>query len=63
MRCLGGYTAIAMCDEDKLHYLERRFVEHYEAKQDADEVREALPSLTADARPRIDGPRRLLKDH
>ncbi len=55
VRCLGGYVAIAMCDEDKLHYLERRFVEHYEAKQDADETREALPELTREERPRAVG--------
>ena len=43
---LGGYVAIAMCDEDKLHYLERRFQEIYEGMQDAGDIRAALPNLT-----------------
>jgi hypothetical protein len=46
VRAIGGYGAIAMCDEDKLHFLERRFAEHYESIQDAEEVRAALPQLT-----------------
>lgn len=47
VRSIGGYAAIAQCDQDKLHFLERRFCEHYESLQDANEVREALPQLTA----------------
>jgi hypothetical protein len=39
---LGGYAAIAMTDVDKLHFLERRFCEHFEAKQGADDARQAL---------------------
>lgn len=46
VRAIGGYGAIAMCDEDKLHFIERRFAEHYESIQDAEEVRAALPQLT-----------------
>ena len=49
VRALGGYVAIARCDEDKLHFLERRFCEHYEAKRDADEVRSVLPALAGPA--------------
>lgn len=45
VRAIGGYAAIAKCDTDKLHFLEKRFCEHYEAMQDAEEVREALPQL------------------
>ncbi len=42
---IGGYGAIAMCDESKLHFLERRFKEVYESIEDAQEVRQALPQL------------------
>lgn len=44
---IGGYSVIAMCDEAKLHFLERRFCEHYESLEDADDVREALPQIAA----------------
>jgi hypothetical protein len=46
VRVIGGYRVIAMSEVDKLHFLERRFTEHYETMQDADDVREALPQLT-----------------
>lgn len=42
---LGGYAAIAMCEEDKLHFLERRFCEHFENVEDADDTREAVPQI------------------
>jgi hypothetical protein len=45
VRAIGGYRVIAMSEVDKLHFLERRFTEHYETMQDADHVREALPQL------------------
>jgi hypothetical protein len=45
---LGGYAAIAMCDNDKLHFLERRFADHYEAMSDAAKIREAVPQLMRD---------------
>lgn len=44
---LGGYRALGQCEEDKLHFLERRFAEHYAAKQDAEDVRQALPQIAA----------------
>lgn len=47
VNALGGYKAIAFTDSDKIHFMERRFSEHFEAMQDATEVREALPELTA----------------
>lgn len=62
VRAMGGYGVIAMCDSDKLHFLERRFSEHYEAMQDIEDVREALPQIAGPERPRrLDGPRRLLE--
>lgn len=42
---LGGYKAIAMHDESALHFLERRFAEHYETIQDKREIREAVPAI------------------
>lgn len=43
---IGGYQVIAMCDIDKLHFLERRFCEHYQKLQDSRDVREELPYLS-----------------
>lgn len=45
IRAIGGPNVIGMCDEDKLTFLERRFVEHYESMQDSEEVRQALPQI------------------
>ena len=45
VRMIGGYSVIAMCDEDKLHFLERRFCEHYETLEDATDVRDAVPQI------------------
>lgn len=56
VRALGGYVVIAMCDEDKLPFLERRFSEHYEAIQDAVEVRQDLPAIADQSRGRVSGP-------
>lgn len=46
---IGGYSAIGMCDESKLHFLERRFAEHYESMSGADDTRAALPQVTSRA--------------
>lgn len=43
---VGGYGAIAMCTNSSLHFLERRFVEHFTDMRDANDVRQALPQLT-----------------
>ena len=53
VQAMGGFQTIAMCDEEKLHFLERRFCEHFESIQDAQQVREALPNLALDARPSL----------
>ena len=57
VRAIGGYVVIAMCDEDKTHFLERRFCELFESIQDADDTREAVPQIafTNDAK-RLSGP-------
>lgn len=56
---IGGYRAIAMCDLDRMGFLERRFAEHFESMQDAQDVREAVPQLLDGTR-RLSGPQRLL---
>src|SRR6186713_1042196 len=42
VRAIGGYGVIAMCDRDKLAFLERRFAEHYADIESVDDVREAV---------------------
>lgn len=55
LRALGGLRTVAMCDSDKVHFLERRFAEHYEAMQDAKDTREAVPQIAQDRRLGVDG--------
>lgn len=57
---IGGYRAIAMCDLDRMGFLERRFAEHFESMQDADDVREAVPQLAYGSTNRLAGPKRLI---
>ena len=59
---LGGYSVIGACDVSKLHWIEKRFCEHFEAKQDAQETRSALPQLTLqpEVRSRLEHSRRRL---
>jgi hypothetical protein len=57
VRAIGGYKAIAMCDSDKLHFLERRFAEHFETMRDAEDVRADVPQIAFKPRPQINGPR------
>lgn len=42
---IGGYHAIGMSESDKTHFLAAKFGEAYEAIQDAEDVREALPQI------------------
>lgn len=44
VRAIGGYQAIAMHKESELHFLERRFCEHFNQIETTHRVREALPS-------------------
>lgn len=44
---LGGWSAISGSDPEKVHFLERRFVEHFETISDATDTREALPQISA----------------
>jgi hypothetical protein len=42
---IGGAQGYAMCDSDKLHFLEKRFCEHYEQISEHEDVRQALPGI------------------
>lgn len=53
VRAIGGYGAIALCDRDKLPFLERRFVEHYASICEADDVRAAVPQIACASLPRL----------
>lgn len=58
VQAIGGYVQIAMSDEDKLHFLERRFADHYEAMTDAEDTREAVPLIAGSTwKAKITGPR------
>ena len=48
VRFLGGYREIAHCPTTKLGFLERRFCEHYENLETAEDTRLAVPELTND---------------
>jgi hypothetical protein len=63
VRGLGGYGAIARCEESALHYLERRFTEHYESISDSKDVRDSLPQIARleGSRLRLNPTKRLLQ--
>jgi hypothetical protein len=57
VRAFGGYGQIAMCDTDKLHFLERRFTEHFATMLEAQDTREAVPQIAGpSASFRLPGP-------
>lgn len=57
VEAIGGYGAIAMCDVDKLTFLERRFTQAYTELQDVHETREAVPLLASPSQTRrLSGP-------
>lgn len=45
IHAIGGADAIAICEMSKLHFVERRFCEHYEQITEAEETRHALPGI------------------
>jgi hypothetical protein len=45
IRAMGGPNAYAMCEEDKLPFLERRFCEHYDQIAGVEEIRDRLPQI------------------
>lgn len=46
-RAVGGYGKLYLAERDELPFLERRFCEHYETLEDAEDTREAVPQLSA----------------
>lgn len=56
VNAVGGFRAVAMSDVDATQFLERRFCEHFEAVQDCDDVREALPQIAFTDRRSLTGP-------
>lgn len=55
LRAIGGLRAVGMCDFTKIEFMERRFAEHFESMQEADDIREAVPQITG-SRSRLSGP-------
>lgn len=53
---LGGWSVIALCNNEKLGFLERRFIESYNDFIDCDDVRVALPKLTERSTKKLGGP-------
>lgn len=50
VRVLGGMRTIGFTQSEQMQFLERRFVEHFEAISDADDVRQALPNLSGETK-------------
>lgn len=55
VHAIGGYGILAMCESDKLCFLEKRFCEHFESMQESDDTREAVPQIASTFRPRLNG--------
>lgn len=53
VRALGGWRSLGMTTTEGLPFIERRFAEHFEAMQDANDVREAVPQIAAPNRPQL----------
>lgn len=56
LRAIGGIRAVMMSETDKTHFLEKRFAEHFATKQDADDVREAVPQIAGSTHSKLIGP-------
>lgn len=59
VRAIGGYKTIAMCDEDKLHFLERRFAEHFATMIEAADVRSEVPEIAYSTDSALSGPQHI----
>ena len=55
VRAIGGWRVIAMSTDEGLPFLERRFAEHFETMQDAEDVRHAVPQIALSGA-RLNGP-------
>lgn len=60
-RACGGYRALALSDETKVGFLEKRFAEHYETISDKEDIRESLPRIAGPTihRGPTNGPKRI----
>lgn len=45
IRAMGGADAYAMCDVDKLPFLEKRFCQHYEQIIEHEDTRQSVPQI------------------
>jgi hypothetical protein len=50
VRAIGGFGQIAMCETGKLHFLERRFADHFASMLEAADTRDAVPQITSTSR-------------
>jgi hypothetical protein len=48
IRAIGGADAYALCESSKLHFIERRFCEHYDQISSRQEIRDAVPEIALD---------------
>ncbi len=56
VRAIGGWRVLAMMSDEGLPFIERRFAEHFEAMQDADDVRDAVPAIAYRGAMQLGGP-------
>lgn len=56
VRAIGGWKILAMTTDDGLPFIERRFAEHFESMQDADDVRGSVPRIAYNGAARLGGP-------
>jgi hypothetical protein len=54
---MGGWRVLGMTKSDAIQFAEKRFCEHYEAMNQAAQIREALPSVAREQRTSIGGPK------
>lgn len=57
----GGYFAMGQQETEKLGFLERRFVEHFESISEVEDTREAVPQIAGESRARLNGPQPITK--
>ena len=50
---IGGPNAIALCETDKLHFLERQFSAIYDGMESVQDIRQALPAISAGGLKRV----------
>lgn len=61
LAAIGGIRAVMMSETSKTQFLAKSFAENFEAMQDADDVREAVPQIAGPAaNARLNGPRRVI---